>query len=59
MKKNNPFLKSVNELLNNNFFIPSYQRGYRWTEQEVEDLLKDIDDFETAYGKLWSICQVG
>lgn len=28
-----------------NFFIPSYQRGYRWTTQQVKDLLEDIKDF--------------
>ncbi|WP_281323891.1 DUF262 domain-containing protein [Flavobacterium sp. IMCC34518] len=28
-----------------NFFIPSYQRGYRWTERQVEDLLDDINSF--------------
>ncbi len=30
---------------NMNFFIPSYQRGYRWTEQQVTDLLDDIWEF--------------
>ena len=29
-------LKSVRELLGLNFFIPDYQRGYRWTAQQVE-----------------------
>src|SRR6476620_2642235 len=24
------------------FFVPAYQRGYRWTEQEVRQLLDDI-----------------
>lgn len=38
-------LKSVNELLGMKFFIPSYQRGYRWTEQQVKDLLNDIWEF--------------
>ena len=38
-------LRSVAQLLNLNFFIPSYQRGYRWTTQQVEDLLEDIWDF--------------
>ena len=27
------------------FFIPSYQRGYRWTKQQVLDLLNDIKEF--------------
>lgn len=38
-------LKPVNELLGMNFFIPNYQRGYRWEKQQVEDLLNDIDEF--------------
>ena len=35
-------LKSISELLKMKFFIPNYQRGYRWTEQQVKDLLNDI-----------------
>lgn len=35
-------LKPVKELLGMNFFIPDYQRGYRWTEQQATDLLEDI-----------------
>lgn len=44
-------LKSIYELLNNeegkseSFFIPSYQRGYRWTKQQVVELLEDIWEF--------------
>ena len=44
-------LKSIYELLCNeerkaeSFFIPSYQRGYRWTERQVIDLLNDVWDF--------------
>lgn len=38
-------LKSIGELLGKNFFIPAYQRGYRWTGQQVKDLLDDIDEF--------------
>ncbi len=34
----------IKELENNNFFIPSYQRGYRW-DNEVNALLEDIIDF--------------
>lgn len=36
-------LKSLAGLLDKKFFIPSYQRGYRWTEQQVKELLSDID----------------
>ena len=38
-------LKNISELKNNNFWIPTYQRGYRWTEQQVSDLLNDIKEF--------------
>ncbi len=38
-------LRSINELLDESFFIPSYQRGYRWTEAQVTDLLNDIWEF--------------
>ncbi|WP_291066943.1 MULTISPECIES: DUF262 domain-containing protein [unclassified Empedobacter] len=38
-------IKPINEFLQYNFFIPSYQRGYRWTEKQVTDLLNDIWDF--------------
>ena len=40
-------LKSVRELLGINIFIPDYQRGYRWTSQQVKDLLNDIKDFKS------------
>ena len=45
MAENKIELKSVSELLGMKFFIPSYQRGYRWTEQQVKDLLEDIWEF--------------
>ena len=38
-------VKSIGELLDIDFFIPSYQRGYRWTERQVTDLLNDVWDF--------------
>lgn len=38
-------LKSINELLKYEFIIPSYQRGYRWTEIQIKDLLNDIYEF--------------
>ena len=38
-------LKSISEILDKHFFIPYYQRGYRWGEQQVKDLLKDILEF--------------
>lgn len=44
--ENNIELKTVCDLLGMNFFIRSYQRGYRWTQRQVEDLLNDINNFE-------------
>lgn len=42
MSENELVLKSINQLMDYSFFIPSYQRGYRWTEKQVEELLEDI-----------------
>ncbi|EID84353.1 hypothetical protein MSI_21860 [Treponema sp. JC4] len=36
----------MHELLNLKFFIPSYQRGYRWQQQQIIDLLTDIYEFD-------------
>ena len=46
-------LKAIAELLdgNHHFYIPSYQRGYRWDQKQVEDLLKDISDFASKSKK--------
>lgn len=40
-------LKSISTLLQNDstFFIPSYQRGYRWKIEQVTQLLDDIKEF--------------
>ena len=44
-------LKSVRELCGSpnssgsNYFIPDYQRGYRWGEREVTQLLSDLYEF--------------
>ncbi|GHU02669.1 hypothetical protein FACS1894147_05070 [Spirochaetia bacterium] len=45
MADNKIELKSISDLLGMNFFIPSYQRGYRWDRQQVKDLLDDIQEF--------------
>ena len=46
----NKSIRSVAELAGNHFHIPSYQRGYRWTGAEVEDLLNDIKKFAEKSG---------
>lgn len=40
-------LKSIVDFENNNinFYIPSYQRGYRWKKRQVSQLIDDIDAF--------------
>lgn len=51
-------LKSVRELCGspnssgNNYFIPDYQRGYRWGEREVTQLLSDLYEFMNQHPKL-------
>ena len=45
MAENKIELKSVRELLGMKFFIPSYQRGYRCTDLQIENLLNDILEF--------------
>ena len=45
MSNNQLTLKPINDLLGESFFIPAYQRGYRWTERQVTELLDDIWEF--------------
>lgn len=42
---NNIELKAIKDLIGMSFYIPNYQRGYRWTRQQVRDLLGDIKEF--------------
>ncbi len=41
-------LKPVNDLLQERFYVPSYQRGYRWTERQVVELLNDLWEFQSG-----------
>lgn len=41
----NLFPKPVIDLINSKYFIPDYQRGYRWTETQVLQMLDDIWHF--------------
>jgi hypothetical protein len=36
---------TIATLSEHKFFVPAYQRGYRWTPEEVRDLLDDIRHF--------------
>ena len=44
-------LRNINDLLKERFYIPSYQRGYRWDKAQIEDLLEDIWEFSRIGGK--------
>lgn len=37
--------QEIKQLENKDFLIPSYQRGYRWDNKEVKELLEDINEF--------------
>lgn len=47
--------KTIGELKDYRFYVPSYQRGYRWTEYEVTALLEDINEFSSEGGKRYCI----
>lgn len=49
-------LKSIAELQDMAFYIPAYQRGYRWTQRQVKDLLKDILEFSEKKGNAGIYC---
>lgn len=38
-------LREINKLIKERFYIPTYQRGYRWDRQQVTELLEDIYEF--------------
>ena len=46
-------LKSVDEIVSSKleFYIPDYQRGYRWEEDQVEALLTDLEEFSAEKGE--------
>ncbi|OQX29569.1 MAG: hypothetical protein B0D92_02915 [Spirochaeta sp. LUC14_002_19_P3] len=59
---NNETIRSVSQLLRKNYYIPAYQRGYRWTKQQVIDLLDDIatfipKDIDNSDEKTWYCIQ--
>ena len=42
----NLILKPIKDFQNFHFWVKNYQRGYKWTKEEVEQLLNDIYEFE-------------
>lgn len=41
-------LWEINKLINRNFRVPTYQRGYRWDVKQVNDLLNDLYEFKNS-----------
>ena len=46
LTNNHVELRAVHTLLGKRYYIPSYQRGYRWTTKQVTQLLDDLLEFE-------------
>ena len=44
-------LKAVGNLAEKRFFIPNYQRGYRWDADQVTALLDDLAEFEENFNE--------
>ena len=44
-------LRAIDDLRTEHFFVPAYQRGYRWTQQQVTELLQDVWEFVHARAK--------
>jgi len=51
----NDKLKSIEELLECSFTIPSYQRGYRWDTAQVLSLLNDINEFTSEFQSFYCL----
>ena len=51
MQHNTIYPVAIKELTSLDFHIPTYQRGYRWTTQQVKELLEDIEDFSESGAK--------
>lgn len=45
LTNNHVELRAVHTLLGKRYYIPSYQRGYRWTTKQVTQLLDDLLEF--------------
>lgn len=45
MATNNIELRSIRSLSGLNFYIPDYQRGYRWSDGQVKQMLNDFKEF--------------
>ncbi|WP_066268592.1 GmrSD restriction endonuclease domain-containing protein [Hydrogenophaga palleronii] len=48
MQSNNLTLRAIDDLKDEIFRVPSYQRGYRWTPEQVTALLDDVQEFVSS-----------
>lgn len=48
-------IKKIMDLKGEKFYVPAYQRGYRWTWQEVKALMDDIYEFDVSKGQSYCI----
>lgn len=53
MTQNTVDVRTIGSLLNgkNWFYVPSYQRGYRWGGKQIDDLLGDLYSFRKQFGR--------
>lgn len=51
----NDNLKKIEELLDFNFLIDTYQRGYRWDTTQVFSLLNDINEFTPEFQSFYCL----
>lgn len=52
----NAELQSIRELDGKIFWIPAYQRGFRWSRQQVQDLYMDLSGFSDPYDPAKKYC---
>lgn len=48
-------LITIPKLNGKDFFVPSYQRGYRWTKNEIAALLNDVAEFDISNGNWYCL----
>ncbi|AEM20957.1 hypothetical protein Bint_0323 [Brachyspira intermedia PWS/A] len=57
IKNNDDIIESVKEIFSNGriYNIPEYQRGYKWSEEDVNALLNDINNFQAEGDKFYCL----
>ena len=57
MEENSIEMKSLIKLRDGRtFYVPAYQRGYRWNEEQVKDLLDDLYSFASGKNEKQFYC---